>query len=482
MSISLEEILSAQIRKAESLLLQVQSKGMLASRFSTDFSNYNRVSRDIEGWEIETVEYLNTYYGEDSKQCNNFQELFCKKVYQYSYGIKDFDENWNSLQEEIDRCISYLNVLIKTDKIKCRTHTHTGTDTKIATIKNQAPKLFISHSSFDSVIIKEFVEIILQLGLGLTPEDIAFTSEESFGVEPGENIAKYIRENITSASVVLVMISKNYKASEVCLNEMGAAWALGKKCISVVLPGADFKDLGWLTSLDKAVSITEKNQLAHLCTTLSGYLSINLSKRFTLATSKIDEFITEIGTIKQPVQAEKNEIVDNQAKMLIEQSGFLKLFDIVFKSVYLNEGEYIIQLNARLRSEKEQVSIKHVFLRNQTPFFGTTDNPRNEMEFKTYMPLGVFELNSDADMSYRFVIDDFNKTNHSLLDMVVEKDHTISMSFVQYFKTIRECDGCDELQLKGWSLVVQYNVNGEVSIPLILKPIDLNAQGKYWHN
>lgn len=314
MSISLEDILSAQIRKAESLLLQVRSKGVLASGFSTDFSNYNRVSRDIEGWEIETVEYLTTYYGEDSKQSINFQKLFSKKVYQYSYGIKDFDVNWNSLQEEIDRCISFLNVLIKTDKIRCKTNTDSDTITN--TINNKAPKLFISHSSSDSVIIKEFVEKILQLGLGLTPEDIAFTSEESFGVEPGENIAKYIRENITSASVVLVMISKNYKASEVCLNEMGAAWALGKKCISVVLPGADFKDLGWLTSLDKAVSITEKNQLAHLCTTLSGYLSINLSKRFTLATSKIDEFITEIGTIKQPVQAEKIEIVDNQAKIV----------------------------------------------------------------------------------------------------------------------------------------------------------------------
>lgn len=423
----------------------------------------------INKWQLTTKEILIRSFGEEHRYTLTFGNSITAKNKGFNYK-KEFIS-------EINQGLAVLESISETLGLG-----FDDTSCQIVNSSNQKVKLFISHSSSDSAIIKKFVEDVLQLGLGLNPEDIAFTSEESFGVEPGENIAKYIRENIIGASVVLVMISKNYKASEVCLNEMGAAWALGKKCISVVLPGADFKDLGWLTSLDKAVSLTDKKQLANLCKTLSKYLPVNLNERFTPVISKIDEFITAMGTIKQPTQVEKNEIIDNPVKAVYGQSGALKLFDAVFKSVNLNLGEYIIQLNVRLRPEIEHVSIRHVYLRNQTPFFGTTDNPKNEMEFKSYMTLGDFEIDSDVDKSYRFVKEDYNKLNHAILDMVIEKDHTISMSFIQYLKTIKECDGSDDLQLKGWCFVVQYNVNDEVSIPLTLKPVDINAQGKYWHN
>ena len=37
-------------------------------------------------------------------------------------------------------------------------------------------------------------------------------------------------------------------------------------------------------------------------------------------------------------------------------------------------------------------------------------------------------------------------------------------------------------QLDGWKIVVEYNVDGLVSYPLKLQPVDSNPNGKYWLN
>lgn len=42
-------------------------------------------------------------------------------------------------------------------------------------------KVFVSHASADVAYIKPFVEKVLKLGLELKTEEIAFTSEESYG-------------------------------------------------------------------------------------------------------------------------------------------------------------------------------------------------------------------------------------------------------------------------------------------------------------
>ena len=80
----------------------------------------------------------------------------------------------------------------------------------------------------------------------------------------GDNIPNYIREKISNATVVLAMVSKEYKKSEVCMNEVGAAWAFENEPISIVLPDADFTELGWLINLDKAVKIDNPDALNHL--------------------------------------------------------------------------------------------------------------------------------------------------------------------------------------------------------------------------
>ena len=116
-------------------------------------------------------------------------------------------------------------------------------------------KIFISHSSLDRDIIQKFTDHILQLGIGLRHEDIFCTSIEEMGIKNGEDIRNYIKENIHSADFSFLMISKNYKESEICLNEMGAVWAVDNQVRYYLLPDVDFKEIGWLCDTKKADKI-----------------------------------------------------------------------------------------------------------------------------------------------------------------------------------------------------------------------------------
>lgn len=140
--------------------------------------------------------------------------------------------------------------------------------------ENSRPLIFISHASKDKAIIKLFMDYILKNGLGLSVENIICTSFEETTMHGGEDIPCYIKRNIKDSSVVLSMVSQNYRQSEVCMNEVGAAWALDNTPIQVVLPDVDFDCIGWLVSLNKALKISERDHLDNLCETLCGRLKI----------------------------------------------------------------------------------------------------------------------------------------------------------------------------------------------------------------
>lgn len=78
-------------------------------------------------------------------------------------------------------------------------------------------KIFISHSSKDKQIVDIFVDKLLHLGLQIDPNDVAYTSREETGVGTGEDIRKFIKENISTCDFVFFMISENYKKSEICI-------------------------------------------------------------------------------------------------------------------------------------------------------------------------------------------------------------------------------------------------------------------------
>lgn len=254
----------------------------------------------------------------------------------------DFISEWDScLQEPYRRDVSERDWYTKeinnalgkldsfTQRIRFRFINTAKKEETIQQGKNESkkhPLVFISHSSEDKALIQSFVENVLILGMGLDKEDVAFTSHEVYGVEPGDRINRYIKENIEGADVILLMISQSYKKSEVCLNEMGAAWALDKFFVSVLLPNVGFDKLGWLTSFEKAVKIDNKDQMVSLSETIVNALSIDISKRLKALYSYIDKFLVGLGEAKEESKLTEVTLlrvgnIDAEIKKAINQLG-----------------------------------------------------------------------------------------------------------------------------------------------------------------
>lgn len=135
-------------------------------------------------------------------------------------------------------------------------------------------RVFISHSSKDKQYVTDFVNHILCLGIGLSPDDIFYTSIEDMTMRNGEDIRMHIQENIRSAEYSFLLVSNNYKASEVCVNEMGAVWAYEANVRLFLLPNTDFTSIGWLCDTRKADKLTDSVALDRLYKEMVEYFSL----------------------------------------------------------------------------------------------------------------------------------------------------------------------------------------------------------------
>ena len=147
-------------------------------------------------------------------------------------------------------------------------------DCILAIERESAKRVFISHSSRDRDVVERFVDNILQLGIGLSHEDIFCTSIEDMGIKNGEDIREHIKNNVQSADFSFLMISTHYKESEICLNEMGAVWAANHPVKYYLLPGVDFKEIGWLCDVKKAEQLNDSVALDSLERELTSFYDL----------------------------------------------------------------------------------------------------------------------------------------------------------------------------------------------------------------
>ena len=125
-------------------------------------------------------------------------------------------------------------------------------------------KIFISHASADETIVNAFVKEILLLGCHFTPQEIFCTLDHT-AIRTGEDFRNVIVENMKACDYVICLISDSYKKSEVCQNEMGAAWTLeGKRVLPFKFPNIKFSEIGFLNVVKQASDITDSSKLDEL--------------------------------------------------------------------------------------------------------------------------------------------------------------------------------------------------------------------------
>lgn len=158
-------------------------------------------------------------------------------------------------------------------------------------------RIFISHSSKDAQIVSNFMDHILCLGIGINRNDIFCTSIDDVAIRNGEDIRKHIQDNIRCADYSFLLISDNYKTSEICLNEMGAVWAYDSNVRLYLLPDTNFNSIGWLCDTRKANKITDSVALDLLYKEIHEFYS--LSDNFINWSQQRETFINRLitGTI-----------------------------------------------------------------------------------------------------------------------------------------------------------------------------------------
>ncbi len=147
-------------------------------------------------------------------------------------------------------------------------------------------KIFISHCSKDKNIADIFVDKILENGMGFNHTEIFCTSIEGLGIKTGKDWRNSIQENLLNAKVIILLITPNYRESEICLTEMGAAWASDKFVIPIIVPPIDFENLSVVYKVKQALNITKGPDLDTLRDDLKEFLSIEQPPTSTWSTKK----------------------------------------------------------------------------------------------------------------------------------------------------------------------------------------------------
>lgn len=97
---------------------------------------------------------------------------------------------------------------------------------------HKRPKVFISHKTEDRAYADALVHLINFI-IGADGDKIFCSSIAGYGVKPSQDIIVKIKEQFSNHKLFVVIIhSPRYYKSPVCLNEMGAAWALDTKFYS----------------------------------------------------------------------------------------------------------------------------------------------------------------------------------------------------------------------------------------------------------
>jgi len=153
-------------------------------------------------------------------------------------------------------------------------------------------KVFISHASADADVVEEVIEILETIGL--ESNQIFYTSFEGYGIDLGENFLNKIKEELSSDSLVIFILSDNFYKSPVCLCEMGATWVLAKEHIPMIIPPLDYSDIKGVIPLSQGLRINEAMKLNSLKDKIENDFSLSNSMSSSTWERKRDRIVARI--------------------------------------------------------------------------------------------------------------------------------------------------------------------------------------------
>lgn len=123
--------------------------------------------------------------------------------------------------------------------------------------------IFLSHAEADKELANALADF-LSLGCGVPSKRIFCTSLDGQKIPAGTSFPDFIRSKIQEPAIVVALITPNYLASEFCLSELGATWAMQHNFFPLIVkPAERSKMKGVLTGI-QIEKIEDKEGLDNL--------------------------------------------------------------------------------------------------------------------------------------------------------------------------------------------------------------------------
>jgi len=152
--------------------------------------------------------------------------------------------------------------------------------------------VFISHASANKQIADSLVDL-LETGVGISSNDIFCSSLESMGVPGGVNFVEFIRGQIEQPRVVVLLLSEGYYASQFCLCELGASWAMSHRIVPLIIPPLKYVDVKAVLTGVQVLKIQDSDDLNQMQADLVEALGIT-GKSFARWEKQRDKFLATL--------------------------------------------------------------------------------------------------------------------------------------------------------------------------------------------
>lgn len=201
--------------------------------------------------------------------------------------------------------------------------------------KNIKKKIFLSHSYLDKDIATRIVEkLLLKIFLLDKKTDIFYTSKRETGIESSKNWKNYIKNALLDCDVFIALITSNYKNSEMCLGELGAAWILDKPIFPLLIPPVKYENFSTVISdlqadllinpddLESFINSFQK-QLKSQCE-IDIYPNVNIQKCITSFLKSTKSYLQknpDLFKATSPIAVkEQNKIAKEEIKEILENT------------------------------------------------------------------------------------------------------------------------------------------------------------------
>ncbi|MGE6385449.1 toll/interleukin-1 receptor domain-containing protein [Pseudomonas sp. NPDC078416] len=218
-------------------------------------------------------------------------------------------------------------------------------------------EIFISHAVKDKALADAFVDLMVT-AMGISADDIFCSSLEGMGIPSGADFVDHIKAAIQSPKAVVALITPNYLASQFCLCELGATWAMYHSLFPLLVKPLTFEDVKGVLTGAQLTEINSATRLSELRDQLNSTLGLT-GKNTARWESKRDVFLKGLPKILKKLPSHQQVSAAAHAKVVSDLDDARQY--IADQEADLEEKKDLITKLEKAKDKNEVAAIKRAY-------------------------------------------------------------------------------------------------------------------------